>query len=187
MAETNEIVQSVIDKITTGAEKLAEKLGVAVAELGKVAAKVWVFSVTAKMANAKAKMAKSAALLLLPVFLFGWSLHIVLMPIPHEVHISHDYEQKQSDPRPCDQVGTLNGKQTILHEQCWQTINVPVEHKDIGDVSTSGWLLVASGFIALIAGLIFLAIAIEGLIDGYAATKTAEYDAYQDLIYDWKD
>jgi hypothetical protein len=67
---------------------------------------------------------------------------------------------------------------------CGKKVAPHIEDEGLSDAAE---LLIASGILTALAGIFFACIAVAGLIDGFAATKTAEYDSYQDLIYDWKD
>src|SRR5690242_2015041 len=112
MSDTTELVQSTIDKVLQRVDLLAAKLGIAAGE-------VWRFSVTAKAVEARADIAKYAALFLIPLVLWGWSIHILRMPVLHDYDTTMSYQITQGEPKPCDQIGKVNGKEVILHEQCW--------------------------------------------------------------------
>lgn len=176
MSDTTEVIQSTIDKVLERVDLLAAKLGIAAKE-------IWRFSVTAKVVEAKRDLAKSAALMIIPIIFWGWSIHVLTMKIPHDIQTR--IEMIAGDPKPCDQIGILNGKQVIMHEQCWP--NVPKTVTEDKGVSNIGWLFVFSGILAGLGGLGLAGESVSGAINAIASAKTAEYDAYQDLIYDWKD
>lgn len=180
MSETTEVIESTVEKVIQRIDGLADKLGIAAKE-------IWRFSVAAKAVEARRDLAKSAALLVVPLVLWGWSLHVALSAIPHDVESEMYQTFEQSVTLPCDQVATVDGKQTVLHEQCWN--NAPKEKTRTTDkgISGVGWLLVASGFMGALVGLGIAGRAIAGVIDALAAAKKVEYDAYQDLISDWRD
>jgi hypothetical protein len=172
MTEIADVMQGTIDQMLTRIDSLAAKLGIA-------ATQVWGFTVKAKLVDARRELIKSAALLALPIFLLCWTLHIATMHIPHERKTEMAYK---SEYRPCDQVAVVDGKQQVMHEQCQMQSQEP--HEIEGDISSVGFILIASGVAALIAAFAFAASGIGGIIDALADSKTAEYDAFQDLLSD---
>lgn len=180
MTEVSEVVESTIDKVLDRVDRIAAKLGIAARE-------VWRFAVTAKVVEAKRDVAKYGALILVSFLLWGWAARVAVMKLPHEIKsIPYTYIVP-GDRMPCDQVGVVNGKQVVLHEQCWQNKQVEKVRTEDQGVSNFGWMFLVSGIACALVGLGLAITSISGVIDGLAAAKTAEYDAYQDLIYDWKD
>jgi hypothetical protein len=180
MSETHELVREAGEMIQDGIRGLVSRLDVLAGKLGIAAEHIWTFTVTAMAVDARRDLAKSAALSFVPILLFGWSLHVGFSRIPHE---QKDVSQQVAvEFRPCDQIGTVNGIQQVLHEQCGVNSIVQPARQVDGDISSTGWLLIGSGFLAAIIGVFILGIAVAGMIDAIANIKTVEYDAFHDLL-----
>jgi hypothetical protein len=165
MRETTEVVQSVVDKVLQRVDAVASKLGLA-------ATQVWGFTVKANIVNAKRDITNHSALMLVAFVLFGWSFHVVKNPTPHELRKEVSYSQTACPPN------------YPMGYQCQSSTERLVPD---GDISSIGWALIISSIVTAIAGLLVASCAVEGIVDGISCLYTADYDAYKDLIYDWKD
>jgi hypothetical protein len=178
MSDTAGVIQSTIDKVLERVDQLAAKLGIAAKE-------IWRFSVSAKVVEAKRDLAKSAALILITFIAWGWAGHVACMKIPHDI-------QQESDHyawAPCLQIPTTNGKGQIVGYamQCGDA--QPTQKTTTVDkgLSDNGWILIISGIVAFIFGLFIAVWSIEGVLNAWASLHTADYDAYQSLLDDWRD
>jgi len=181
MSETGEIVKGTIAQIAERLDALAAKLGIA-------AENIWRFTVAAKVVEAKRDFAKFAAEILLVALLFGWAGHVARMKLPHDISTEVHTNQIQTS-YSCKRYfrATPTAEIRILDATCLKadsiTVPVPLDH----GLSIAGWIYVATVIICAILGLISLIDAVQGMIYSIAAVKTAEYDAFQDLLSDLKD
>lgn len=176
---SDELIESTIGKVLERVDLVAAKLGIAAKE-------VWRFTVTAKLVGARRDLWKSALLALVSLPFWGWSLHVARMSIPHDIEqVASEY--MAIDHVPCYKVDA-KGLECEVPGDCQNYVSKEGPEKTV-DKGTSniGWAFVISGIILFFVGLLVLICAVSGLIDALADAKTAEYDAYQDLISDWRD
>lgn len=168
----------------TTVDKILGRLDVLAAKLGVAAKEIWRFSVSAKVVEAKSNLAKSFGLLLLAVIFTGWATRVAFMKIPHETRQEPTYAQTNWEPCTQTQDGhvhTLGNCYMEMHEE------KPILTTVDDGISNYGYGLLISGGVAGILAFFFWTCSVEGIIDALADLHTTEYDAYQDIIYDWKD
>ena len=162
-----EEIGNVITEVLARLDALAQKLGIA-------AEQIWGFAVKAKLVQAKRDILNVAAVLPLILALFGWSLHVAWMKLPHDL-VSH-VEGGGYSTAPIVANGQIIG---------WQQSTIPLVTTTVDRGLTSeGVAYVVSGFVCLLAGLITGILIAQGAIDAAARLKTAEYDAYQEILSD---
>lgn len=175
MSEVAEVVESTIDKVLERVDLIASKLGIAAQE-------VWKFTVAAKLVEARRDLWKSGLLALMLLPFWGWTVHVATMRIPHEIE-----SRSTMGSLPC-QVETTPSKDGKLNYwyMCGGGASISLPPEDKG-VSPLGWIFVVTGVMTAIAGLTVACMSVEGIVNALADAHTAEYDAYQDLISDWRD
>jgi len=188
MSDTHELIDSTIEKVLTRVDTLAEKLGIAAKE-------VWRFTVTAKMVEAKRDLYSAIAYMSLPLILWTWAAHVVMHSIPHDQEqvMVHKSVYTPIIPATPDKSGyatvtcSSNGPCVSSGSGLYQQTQEDTPEMIDKGLGFAGWLLILSAVICACLGLAFAYDAVDELFGALASAKTAEYDAYQDLISDWKD
>jgi hypothetical protein len=185
MSDTTEVVQTTINKVLERVDLLASKLGIAATE-------VWKFTVINERVTARRDLWKSALLVLVMLPFWGWSLFVVTKPIPHEIVQNYPagwaVGWSATSAVPCDSAGTIATKGTT--DVCRINSTDPHEEtqklEDKG-ISLNGWLLIVTAVATFLIGLGIVIESVGGVLNALAYAKTAEYEAYKNLISDWKD
>ena len=183
MSDTTEVVQTTINKVLERIDLLASKLGIAATE-------VWKFTVINERVTARRDLWKSALLVLVMLPFWGWSLFVVTKPIPHEIVQNYpagpSVGWSATSAVPCDSAITAKGTTGVC--RIYST-DPPEETQKLEDkgISPNGWLLIVTAVATFLLGLGIVIESVGGVLNALAYAKTAEYEAYKNLISDWKD
>lgn len=175
------------NKITTTIDKVLERLDVLAEKLGIAAKEIWRFSVAAKVTEAKSNLAKAVLKVIFAILFTGWATHVAFTKIPHKTHQETAFAQSAWHEELCPESGNKK-RAVIIWGNCFasdtpQKIGVTTVDDGLSDYGIG---LAVSGLVAGIFAFFYWVVSIEEIIDALADLHTTEYDAYQDIIDDWK-